>query len=823
MFPNIPRIYLDLYSFWIGFAAGLLSWFLYQRFSPGIKRAARRAADKLTAVREKHFTSSEHHLRQMIYQHAQGLHTASRLFPLQAIVIPPRFQSPPPPVNPDQDTVDPTRLQETIPYLPDQPALGSAYAYPTFSLEEAAATGTNLILHSPPGFGKTTALAYFASRLAKREYRSPVLAGKFPLLLDAADLLPLLPSPEPREALISTMDAHPDYAQSGSVRHTLDDILNNQQCILLLDGVDTLPTPQVEIIVNFLSTLQRVFPWLQVITTASPQSLDGFLGTNFHPLALAAWNTQTKKDFCLKWGEAWESLQLPESENFQTGEFSKAFFLNSWLTYALHSFTPLEFTLKVWGAYAGDLHGPDGDQAMESYLQRTAAQLPHHDLINFQIIAWFSLLEGKISFSRNVINRWLDQSEREPISPSEDVKSNPLGKLLLTAEEQSLLTPRDREQYSFTHPSVAGYLASKYISRKADIDLAPVLHQPDWAFKSETLRYLNPGDINQEFLFSFLKGKDVLDRNLLVAGNWVKRFPDQSPQQERLLRDLTKAVHNNPLLDVKARLVTALANSGASQIPGIFRHLLRSTDPSVQHAACLGSGLICDYKSVPRLIEILVGPPPINYAACYALVNIGTPPALEAVADAFLNADEILQRTAASALANHPQEGHPALQEGAKLDDFMVRYASIYGLKRINKRWAAEILNEMRIEEEEWIVRDAAQQAYEDFVNAPPGLPRAADKLEESSWLTAIAEQEQLDPYQGNNLYKLLMKALEVGSVPEKMAALYHIRRRGISDVFPEIYYLLNDEHPGVRRETGLTLWYLAASGTSLPPTPGQG
>jgi HEAT repeat protein len=288
-----------------------------------------------------------------------------------------------------------------------------------------------------------------------------------------------------------------------------------------------------------------------------------------------------------------------------------------------------------------------------------------------------------------------------------------------------------------------------------------------------------------------------------------------------ILKQIVRSLQNLPILEVKLRLITMLVKTGDPQVPGVLRHLLKSGDLDLQQSAALGCGLIRDHKAVPALINKLSAPPPISYAACFALIKIGSPPALEAVADVLLSADEMLRRAAASALANHPEEGHPAPKDGSTMDDLMVRYATVYGLKRINKRWSAEILDRMRIEEKEWIVRDAAQNAYEDMLSPPPSLPEPGPPLENTPWLIAFAGEQGSGISSGSpETMKILLEALQEGSLAQQAAALYLIRKEGLTDIFPEIYRSLQSQSDSVRGQAALTLWMVASSGVELPPLP---
>ena len=818
MLQFLPKIYLDFASFWLGFLAGVIFLLLFQKFKPGLSSAWGRTVTAVANLHDRAFSSSHQELRQRTYEFCQGLHLASPLCPLDDLIITPRFLAPPPIEHPGQDAPDPTILQQILPYLPDSPDLAADYQSPTFTLEEAAASGVHLLLLGHSGAGKTTAAAHFISRMAASELRYPGLNQRFPLWVEAVDLLPGLPAENPAQALIAAIHANRRLALTGSVGDAVNTALKNGRAFLVVDGVDLLPAPQVTLIVSYLEKLLETFPDIQLITTAIPDSIDGFFGSNFHPIALAGWGRKEKTQFVNRWGACWSKLSKSQPLD-QT--LPETYFLNSWLSYQLAQASPLEITLKVWGAYVGDLLGPTSRDAIASHLRRTAADLPHDDLVTLQITAYAALLEGAASFSKQTIIRWTKKSDLGSHIVFEDPQSNPLGQLLFTAQENQLLVRHRSDKFSFAHPSLAGFLAGRALAQIKDVNFQPVLNQTPWALREETLRYLDISQVDAEPLTSLVKNRKVTSQNIQTAGRWLATVNPDDPFRQMILKRTAQEIHSSPIVEVKLRLITTLINSGDPQVPGLLRHFLKSSDPVTQQAACLGSGYARDHKAVPQLIDCLHAAPPVCYAACFGLVSIGTPPALEAVADVLLSADEMFRRAAASALANHPEEGHPALKDGSTMDDLMIRYAVVYGLRRINKRWSAEILDRMRIDEDEWIVRDAAQNAYEDLLSPPPSLPKPEPPLEDIPWLIAFAGEQGLGlSSRSEQTAQVLVEALQEGSHAQQTAALYLIRREGITDVFPDLYSSLKSPHQEIRAQAALTLWFISVSGVELPTPP---
>ena len=114
----------------------------------------------------------------------------------------------------------------------------------------------------------------------------------------------------------------------------------------------------------------------------------------------------------------------------------------------------------------------------------------------------------------------------------------------------------------------------------------------------------------------------------------------------------------------------------------------------------------------------------MSRAICLALVAIGTEKSLESVARAMLQGDEELRRAAAEAMANDPLEGHSMLKEGATVADILLRRAVVHGLARVEQPWAVETLQHMQVEDDQWAVRNLANQYLEQMTRIDPHVPR---------------------------------------------------------------------------------------------------
>src|SRR3972149_289612 len=80
-------------------------------------------------------------------------------------------------------------------------------------------------------------------------------------------------------------------------------------------------------------------------------------------------------------------------------------------------------------------------------------------------------------------------------------------------------------------------------------------------------------------------------------------------------------------------------------------------------------------------------------------------------------------------MANDPVEGHSMLREGATLADIMLRRAIVHGLARVEQPWATEILQRMQVEDDQWAVRNLANQYLEQMTKVDPRVPRKLNQI----------------------------------------------------------------------------------------------
>ncbi len=827
MIRFLRSINLEQISFWIGFLAATIFWWLAVRLRPYFRRFFAWLRTQMQSARAGLTASAEQRIRANTLKYAQGLHLAAPLFALDEILIPPRLLAPPPVIAPGSEPPTEDIVSMAAPYAPDWPELAGVFEAHSFTLIEALQGGAHLMLIGRPGSGKTVALAHLASQLARRDPALGDFQNHLPVFLHATELSLPAENPEnPLGVIENAIAARSSLMAQSRLPELLASLFESGQIFLLIDGLDEMPLPQMEEVAALLRVLLEQFPSIRLICTAAVMQLGSLPTLGVIPVPMAAWSLREQALFIQQWSRLWaQFVVLPEAQQARQID---PLLLNGWLFGENATLTPLEITLKIWSAYAGDVRGPGAIDALEAYLRRMSVNIPKARQA-LEHLASQAVTTLRASFTPAEAQAWISGVEPLPLpddfaaldeagDQKQGAQKESIPRILPELLRSGLLVQRAKEQVGFAHPVLLGYLAGSALAAGEQIRL--ILSQPEWPLKTLSLEFAahwrDLGPIAQELA---TQADDPLQQGLLTAGRWLRLIPTEASWRKPVLQQLSNTLQNELLpMALRIRVLAALL---ASRDPGVvllFRHLLKSHQDSTRQLAALGCGFSRDAQAVGDLVRLLDDMPAVSRAACLALATISTKPALEALAEALLQGNEELRRSAAEAFANHPEEGYPALRDGVTVDDLLVRRSVIYGLRRVREPWARQILESMQIEEGQWVVRNAAAQVVEELNQLDPCIPQKLPPLEDVPWLIAFAGERGMGISPGDPAKEMLKLALKEGSVEQCIAALDQFRLRGITDVFPSLYHFLYGEEPELKDIAYNTLWHLTATGSPVPP-----
>jgi len=797
MLNFLRSLEIDRTSFWLGFLAATLFWWIVRIFWPRLSRGPKSLRKRGAALLETLRSDIGERHRQDTFKHVQQLHIAAPLFSLDEIVIPPRVFTRRVPFDPEGEPYTEDIVTEAIPYMPDRPEFATAFEAHTLSLDEALAGGMNLVLVAPAGGGKTTALAWLTTAVLRGEIDSlPV--DTTPFFVHAMDLN--LAANEGRELLDLIADAVALYSSALSVprlpafvRRTFE----RGNPLLIIDGCDELPPEALNDTVEYISALQREYRHVRFVAAASPLYYDGFTRLNAAVLPLRIWGAREQARFLSTWGELWrEHIGPALQDSYNPVE---PLLLNNWMLNRAAAITPLELTLQAWGVYAGDQRGPGLRAAIEAYLRRMSTSLDDAR----------PTLEG--------IARHILLSRASALHEDDVPRELRLDRTLPELLSRGLLHPRVGKAFGLPHPEILGYLAAASLAAEPVRDIRELSF---WSLQDAALRHLAAQENLLDLaLRNFRRAEDPLMRDTIAVSGWLRLIPLDASWRAELLKRFSRILNDRAYpLGARARIITGLAATPDPAMGTLFRHLLDSPLSTTRQLAALGSGFRRQAQDISKLASLLHDEPPVCYAAALALINIGNKPALEEVAAALIKGSDPTRRAAAEAFANHPEEGHPTLREATTLEDLLIRRAAIYGLRRIRQVWAIDLLEKVQIEDAQWVVKNAAAQAYEELNQPDPHIPRPLPSPDDAPWLIAFAAERGESLGTGEAAWKFLLRALQSGDADLQLAALDTIGAWGYTAVFPAIYKPYLSDNPELQLAAYDAIWNLASTGVEIPP-----
>jgi HEAT repeat protein len=826
---RLPNI--DNFSFWLGIILSSLFWWGVSVLRPAFQELRANARTRQAEKKEKAhaFNAIEEHYRAMVLLHAQGLHLAAPLFSLDEILEPPRLLAPPARVEPGVPLYNDDTVESTIPYLPAWPELASIYQTPTLTLSEALSGNSDIVLIGQTGMGKTVALANLASCLARRELQAGLSPETLPCLIHVADLDLPVNKDNPLKGIIDFIAEKSPVFDLPRIPDFIRRMFTEGRILLLLDGTDELTPDGLKNAVEFIRAIKRTYPKTRMITTASIEYLDGLVSLNFIPFALSSWDSGQNARFLERWGDLWEHHVAVESWA-QTSDQVDALLLNGWLRTDANPSTPLELTLKAWAAFAGDLRGSSLIDALDAHVRRlTPANTPREAL---ESLALQVNLAAEPIFDPRKAHQWVKSFEPDEAEPIEEPgqeeteqakpgkkaqpKSPSLG-LISKMAESGLLSQHRNNHMRFSQPILCGFLAGKLLSGYTEA----IMEQPPWIGKYLAMHFLAAQGEATSLSNALISLADrPLSRNLLIVARWLRDAPIQASWRGQIFARLADLLQQNGQpLGLRGQALAAFVRSGDPGSSVLLRQLHTVRDAELLQLAALGVGALRDVKSTEILITLLKNPSPnVQRAACLALALIGTTGAMDALASTLLHGDENLRRAAAEAMSLHPTEGHKMLREGAGLkEDLNVRRAVAFGLGRIHQPWADELLNQLQLEDDQWVVRNAALETLEERRRPNKHIPLRIPPPSESPWLIAFAGKQGLGISPDVPPTDLLLRALKSDDLEERLAALPYLRMMPTEGVFGALYQAMYAGEPEIREAVFQTISEMAARGVDVP------
>lgn len=816
----ISDFQLDRISFWFGFIAATILWLLLRYLRPRIINAFHALRSKFQEARQGATINTEVRIRNGIIRYAQQMHIAAPLFSLEEILVEPRLLAPPPIIEPGSTPHNTDITELVLPYMPDWPELAALYSAPTITLTDILQSDANFTITGHPGSGKTVALAFIAIKVARKEFPVKNLQNPVPIYIHASEIcIPLNESQDILQPFIEFLTVHTENVKDEQLVNFVKYAFESNRILLLIDGMDELPPSRYEQIADYLFQILETFPGIRVIVTSSLGYYDGMTAHGFIPLAMATWDDQKRAKFINRWSNLWTKyigLQMEDSEVIDP------LLLNAWLLRDHHNLSPLDETLRIWAIYSGDSLGPKPIHSLEAAVRRSIDDIGN-ERNALERLATIAILIHKPFFSIEEAENYISNKARELLEIVDNLDTSNeafknitnsihinVPQLLSGLKENGLIISSSNDIYRFSHISILGYLASLNIN----LDLAETILSAhgNWIAATETIGYFSVKSSASTLISSYAnQSQSPLYKELLTISRWLRNTPTDVSWGPTIMRELVQILNDESnVYALRTRALGALATSGAKGIEILFRRMLDSNSELSSTLGILGLGQLRDTKSVDEIASQLShSSHNIRRAACLSLVAIGSSNALEAVAEALLTGDDELRKTAAESLANNFEEGHPTLREGATLDDLLVRRAVVYGLQRVKRSWAVELLNKMQVDDEQWVVKNAATHVLDELSKTDPRIPQRFPQLTETPWLISFAGQRGIGVAPGRPAVDLVVLAMQEGNEEERIAALQYLSLNGETSAIPIIYQIMLNNQETLGDDAYLAVWHL--------------
>ncbi len=821
----------DRISFWLGFVAATLFWWLFLRLRPALLSLLRRGIEALRIARFEAASGVETRLCNEMLRQVEASHLAAPLFALDEVLIQPRLLAPARPVIPGEVPFTEGISLQAVPFSPGWPELASQYGVPVFSLSEALSNGRNIAIIGRAGIGKSIAIADLVIQAARREALPGDLKGRVPLLLHVADLIPFLPVSQeilsqgaeagitnPSSALDILSNAAaariPSLSQKRMVQYLRQAVFGGR-VLLLIDGLDELAMQDFDRVTHYLQALVAGFSGLRIAVAAPGDYLGRLIKLGFVPFTLAEWTRAQRKEFIQKWSRLWiQHIQTPESSQTTADPL----ILNAWVESGAALLTPLELTLKLWAAYAGDSLGPGPVEAIEAYVRRQL--FTPEDPLNQparSAVEAFALLNLVAEQPVLSIKDAQAQAMAEAIEPD-------ILRSLPTAPDNGILRSFFGARLGFAHTILFSYLSA--CAMEARMLFPQALQRfkwpaaPQWSTRQTALGFLAALlDPEPRVIQALIESsRPPLHRTALSIARWLRYAPEGASWRPAVMHHLAGFLQDDSLpLGLRGSALSAVVLSGTPGIPSMLRQFSRSPSPAQRQLAALGYGLLPEITEIEDLKLLFADPiPNVFRAAGLALAAIGSRTTLEIIADGLLHGEEELRRAAAEALATNSDEGYATLQEGATLDDLLVRRAVVFGLQRIRQPWSQLVLETIAMQDSQWVVKNAASQALEELARPDPSLPSTQPPLQDIPWLLAFAGQRGVGVSSSRAAIEMLVQCLKEGNEEQKLAAMQVCAGLLDPSFVPHLYHFVLDTSGDLIETAYQTLWAYELSGIEV-------
>ncbi|PKN84339.1 MAG: hypothetical protein CVU46_14475 [Chloroflexi bacterium HGW-Chloroflexi-8] len=791
--PNwLSFFQLEKISFIFGFITATLFWLIIsksRKWYPEIK-------DFIFRVNNKFRINQTSGLRTFIFREslkkAQSNHIAGKLFPLDEIIVTPLLLVPDSVLVFLEQGLFLGEVSTLIPNIPELPQINRNLPIPKITITDAIQGESNLAITGLPGTGKSTCLAYLTSRIAEKNVLCGNQCGKTPFyfhILDS-DILNY-PNQNLAEIVYKAVSQIIPKTYLPKLAKFIQKEINSNNAIIIIDGIDELFATEADKAFEFVITASNQFPELKFVITASSYYLGKLENNKFLTFQISPFSNENIRELNNKWIKGWYTNIFASSKNLHS--LVKEKLISNWVNIPIPNYTPLEYSLFIWGALSGDLKGSDTLSIYQSHFNR--------------ILQDKFALKTLSSFAVKFIN------EKSSIVNTKNYDSN----LVLILEDWGIIK-KGSVYFYFNHIDLLGYLAGLDDSNiQLTKDLNLISRNPI------ELSYLdfktslkdNPDQHDQIIIFDHLS--DYFD--LAVVIPWLRHSTAKSPWRINLFKQILTIFQNsNTSLPIKIRLISAFIYANDPSLEILQKQLLVHPDNQLKTIACISISSL--FKNDFFDHEVIDGISTYsNDLLKYVVLLLSThekDSSLDALARLLLSSDENIRKLIAECLAIMGKQSEELLKDAITMDDILVRRSAIFGLVKLNKPWSYDIIEKLTTEDSQWVIRDLATQAI-DYLNSRTKLPiKNRPRIFELNWLIQFAAKQNQSISPESDPTPLLSNILSNGSEQEIIKTLAIIPDYYNDEIIARIIELKNSQNRLLSNAALTALWRIMQTGKNI-------
>jgi len=590
---------------------------------------------------------------------------------------------------------------------------------------------------------------------------------------------------DPAEPLVRAVQRRVSTITGQVIGSVIYPALERGKALMLLDGYDEIHPDLRGAYLNWLEQFVNTYGHNLIVMTGPAEGYEPLRTVGFTPVFLRPWREDDYTTLAKRWSAIWTTRASGKTKPAPVDDQTMRR-----ITVDNRGRTMLDVTVKIWAGLADDTREAGRLGWYDAWVNRRLSNEEQRDLL--PVIAQ-RMLDGSGQISRADLEAVLTgdtDDSKNAIKPEEVIN---------TLVSDRVLVQRAGDQYTFAHPQMTSYLASQVLVQAGAESAAECALDPMW---QDALSYAaSKINVLPTIHRKLSSTPDLIYSNLFGLVQWLPDAPPDAAWRGDLFKRLAAALmapEQYPA--VRARAMAALVASRDKNVLFILRQALRSADPSIRQLSCIGLGAIGNSEAIKDL-EPLLGDDDhqVQLAAGLALGAIGTERAMEVMVQGLISGTEELRRAVAEALAAIPDEGHAILRDGIEAEDLMIRRASVFGLSRVPAPWAVVALYRAMLEDEQWYVRNAAENAFMASQSPDQEGPHAHPDADKLPWLIKWAADRGEGVPAGINARQVLVRVLQDGQPAHKVVAALTLGRLAHVQALKPLYAALRDRSPEVR------------------------